>query len=95
MIRLERLKTMVGKKWVCSRLDKKVYIYSAQWGCFWGADRNGYTKNIAEAGVYTLGDAWNASSHCGPEKGIRYKLAGDLPITQEPRGKAQLMLKSA
>lgn len=94
-IKLERLKTKSGEKWISSKLDKKVYIYSAEWGCYWRPDRNGYTYNKSDAGVYTFSDAWNASSHCGPEKRIQYEYAGDLPTTQEERGKAKLMLRAA
>lgn len=52
--------------------DSPVYIYSRQWGEYWRPGRCGYTYNKQEAGVYTFREAYQASGHCGPEKGICY-----------------------
>jgi len=54
------------------REDINVYIYSGQWQSFWRPNGGGYTNDLNQAGVYTLADAWNRTSHCGPEKDIRY-----------------------
>ncbi len=93
MVKLQRLKTAVGRKWLSTRLDRKVHIFSGEWGMYWCPNSSGYTPSKSEAGVYTLGDAWNTSSHCGPEKGIRYEFC-DLPLTQPPCEKAKLLLRA-
>ncbi len=54
---------------------KSVRIWSDQWKQWWRPDANGYTPEIAEAGVYDFEDAWNRSHHCGPGKKIVYVLA--------------------
>ena len=91
---LERLKTKVGLTWLNSRLDRPVRIIGDGW--YWRKNRAGYTDCKCLAGVYTMGDAWNASSHCGPEKRIRYEFLKDLTAktTQESRGKAKLLLQT-
>lgn len=43
-------------------------------GVWWRAGGHGYTDQVHEAGVYTFEEAWKASSHCGPEKGIVYEV---------------------
>ena len=52
--------------------EKAVRIWSNQWGVYWRSGRAGYTHQRDEAGIYTLADAFNATSHCGQEKGIYY-----------------------
>ena len=52
--------------------EKIVRIWSRQWGAYWRSNRAGYTMQRDEAGVYTLSDAFDATSHCGPEKQIYY-----------------------
>lgn len=53
--------------------QRLVFIRSRQWGAWWRPNSRGYTNKIDEAGVYTLVDAYAASGHCGPEKGIYYQ----------------------
>lgn len=91
-IALERLRTAAGKKWLSknNRLNRCVRIIGDGW--YWRKNRAGYTDCKCEAGVYLMGDAWNASSHCGSEKGIEYEFIADQEATQEPRGKAVLAL---
>jgi len=90
-ITLERLKTKAGEKWLSKRLSRLVRIIGDGW--YWRENRAGYTDCKSSAGVYELGDAWNASSHCGKEKHIVYEFcdAGEKP-THESRGKARLAL---
>lgn len=57
--------------------NKKVLIYSGQWGSYWRSNSAGYTSNTNEAGVYTAKDAWDNVSHCGPEKLIDFR---DVPV---------------
>lgn len=52
--------------------EKPVRIWSGQWGAYWRAGRAGYAMQRNEAGTYTLSDAFDATSHCGPEKQIYY-----------------------
>lgn len=94
MISLERLKTKTGMAWMQKNKDKKVMIHSGECGLYWRPNRSGYTYLENEAGVYTLADAYDASGHCGRGKCISYKLCS-REITQEPRGKAKLLLSIA
>ena len=52
--------------------SKKVLIRSREHDCFWRANCCGYTGNAWDAGVYDFVDAFDATQHCGPEKGIEY-----------------------
>jgi len=52
--------------------EKPVRIWSRQWGAYWRPGCAGYTTRLNEAGTYTLSDAFDSSSHCGPEKQIYY-----------------------
>lgn len=60
-------------KWREEQGHRKVHIWSDQWGSYWRPDGSGYTRNINEAGIYTLDDAIRRSGHCGPEKQIVYR----------------------
>lgn len=93
MIKLERLKTKTGRAWLAKNAHRTVMIWSNEWCRWWGTDRAGYTSDIKQAGIYTFADAFDASGHCGGEKGIRYKFCDGTP-TQEARGAAQLMLRA-
>jgi hypothetical protein len=53
-------------------LDRNVYIYSGEWGSYWWANGSGYTDRISDAGIYSLLDAIDRSSHAGEEKNIHY-----------------------
>jgi len=91
-IELERLKTKTGRKWLAKNAHRAVMIWSNQWCRWWAPDRSGYTSDIKQAGIYTFADAFDASGHCGKEKGIQYEFCGGIS-TQEARGAAQLMLR--
>ncbi len=82
-IRLERLKSKAGIKWLQSRLDRPVRIIGGGW--YWRKNRRGYTDCPLTAGIYEMGEAWNASSHCGKEKGIIYEFLGSGSPTRESK----------
>lgn len=65
---------------------KPVRIHSGQWGQWWMPDGNGYTSDVVESGVYQFEDAWGRSSHCGPEKKIRY-----VQLRKSPKRKRTLV----
>lgn len=48
----------------------QVRIYSKEWRAWWRANGAGYTAAIEQAGVYSIKEAWEYVSHCGPEKKI-------------------------
>lgn len=54
--------------------NAKVYIYSGQWGAYWGPNYCDYTSYKDKAGIYDIEDAWNAVSHVGLEKRISFEL---------------------
>lgn len=93
-ITLERLKEKAGFSWMnnSKRLQRPVRIIGAGW--YWRKDRAGYTDCKCSAGIYEFGDAWNASSHCGPEKRIVYEFLSDIKAktTQESRGSLKFLL---
>ena len=91
-IKLERLKTSAGRKWLSTKLDRPVRIIGEGW--YWKKNRAGYTDQKESAGIYLMGDAWNASAHCGEEKRIVYEFLKEGTPTQEPMGKAHLLLKA-
>ena len=72
-IPLERLKTIAGNKFMSTRIERKVYIYSDQWGAYWRPNKQGYCYDKESAGVYTLSEAFNTTCHCGKEKHIIFK----------------------
>ncbi len=76
-IRLERLRTPVGRQFMNKHKNLKVRIWSDQWGAYWRSGRCGYTYKIAEAGIYTLEEAYDASGHCGLEKHIEFEIYKD------------------
>lgn len=57
---------------------RKVKIFSKQWGSYWRPGGAGYTPDARDAGVFTAGDAWERTRHCGREKGIEFEI---LPAT--------------
>ena len=94
MIGLSRIKrSKFLKDFIEKHGDRHVRIWSAQWSCYWRHNRSGYTKYTHDAGVYTLRDAFDGSGHCGAEKGIYYEFADGEKLTQEPKGKAKLLLR--
>ena len=93
-ISLERIKTKAGKKWSQTRALRLVRIVGE--GLYWRSHRSGYTKIEDRAGIYTFEDALNASAHCSEESRIVYDFlkVGDGVVTQEPSGKAWLLLSA-
>lgn len=75
-----RLKDLKRKNCkIRDRQDIQVYIFSGQWRSFWRPDGSGYTRNISDAGVYTLAEAYRRTSHCGPEKEIYFLVKDQDP----------------
>ena len=92
IIKLERIKTIAGRRWASERKQRLVRIIGEGW--FWKRNRRGYTDRKENAGIYTFEDALNASAHCGPEKRIVYEFLqlGEGEVTQESSGPARLLL---
>jgi len=63
-----------GDRTLAKLKGANVYIWSGQWGMYWRPNAAGYTPNKTEAGVYTISDAYEATSHCGWEKRIAYEV---------------------
>lgn len=61
------------KKMVSENKGRKVYIWSGQWGAYWGKNYCGYTNKIADVGIYPIEDAWAHTYHCGLEKRISFE----------------------
>lgn len=53
---------------------RTVRIWSGEWKAFWRSNSAGYTYETDSAGLYSFEDAWKATSHCGPEKKIKFEL---------------------
>lgn len=58
---------------------RQVRIWSNEHRAWWGHKAAGYTAEECKAGVYTFAEAWAHTSHCGPEKAIRFVEA--LPLS--------------
>jgi hypothetical protein len=69
---LERLTRWPGlhRAWT----GKKVRIWSNEHGAYWRRDGAGYSSDGLEAGVFDFSDAFKRTRHCGPEKGITFRL---------------------
>lgn len=66
----------------CAQLP--VLIWSGEHGAYWRPNSCGYTTLPAEAGRWTLAEAYFQTKHCGPEKSISFQpidyLLLDLPL---------------
>ena len=67
---LNKLHPVTRKRYLEKHADRKVHIISNHG--IWRKGAMGYTNNFAEAGVYTLEEAYDYSGHCGPEKRVVY-----------------------
>lgn len=56
----------------CALGAQPVRIWSREHGAYWRYPAAGYTTLVEEAGVYSLGEAWRRTRHCGPEKGVEF-----------------------
>lgn len=70
IIAMERLKSSAGQKWLESRGHRLVHISSDNG--YWGNNGSGYTCYKESSGVYRLDAAFKRTSHCGPEKRVRF-----------------------
>ena len=50
----------------------RVRIYSAEHRAWWRNTGQGYTLNPFKSAVWDVRDAFNRTSHCGPEKQIQF-----------------------
>lgn len=73
-ISLEHLKRFPSsirtKEW---QALSQVRIYSMEHHAYWGPNRSGYYTDGLAAGIYTFNEAYEATNHCGPEKGITFR----------------------
>ena len=56
----------------------KVRIYSAEWTAYWRGKGNGYTEDPRESHVWDIKEAFEKTSHCGPEKKIQFIEAKEI-----------------
>lgn len=64
--------------------QRVVRIYSAEHSSYWRPGGAGYTHNVWHSGLFTLAEAWEKTSHCGPEKRIHYELVRADEREEEP-----------
>lgn len=57
--------------WIEKNAHRKCRIYSGEWGAYWRQSKGGYTEK-EYAGVFSFKEAYESTSHCGPEKRIYY-----------------------
>lgn len=79
---LSRLSKHKSAQFISRNAHKKVLVWSAQWGAYWREMRVGYTSDPRQAGIYSLLEAYEATSHCGPEKQIFFEFLRSEPIAQ-------------
>lgn len=65
----------------------KCLIWSGEHQAYWRPTGQGYTEDIAKAGVYTYGSAWDSTQHCGPEKKISFEIYEEPATTETKSGK--------
>jgi hypothetical protein len=53
-------------------VGERVRIWSQEHQSYWRANAQGYTRELAAAGIYDFEDAYARTKHCGPEKMIHY-----------------------
>jgi len=53
-----------------------VKIWSREHRAWWGGEYCGYVEDTLAAGVYRFTEAYSATAHCGPEKGIEFHRVG-------------------
>jgi len=56
-----------------SELNRRVRIWSGEWLAYWGPNAAGYVEKPKQAGEWTLREAYELTSHCGPEKKIHFE----------------------
>lgn len=59
--------------------DDLCLIWSGEWQSYWRAGGNGYTKDIAQAGWYTIQAAYARTRHCDPSKQIAFERPDATP----------------
>jgi hypothetical protein len=63
-IKMERVKMELGRR---------VRIWSGEWMAYWRPNAAGYVEKPKYAGEWTLREAYEMTSHCGPEKQIIFE----------------------
>jgi hypothetical protein len=69
---------------------QKVNIYSGEHGAYYRPISRGYTWEKKEAGIYTLQEAYEATSHCCDKKQIEYRPFEFIYSNSTPKPKATL-----
>lgn len=59
-----------------ARTDLKCRIWNGLYQAYWRPSGFGYTKTALDAGVWTLDEAYQLTSHVGKEKQIAYEVLG-------------------
>jgi hypothetical protein len=59
--------------------DDLCLIWSGEWQAYWRAGGNGYTKDVAQAGWYTIQAAYARTCHCDPSKQIAFERPDATP----------------
>ncbi|TYK93983.1 hypothetical protein E0F66_11915, partial [Streptococcus pyogenes] len=72
-ISLEQIKNAALKRE--SRAGQPVRIWSGEKSGWWRPHARGYTRDPKQAGLYDFEDAFQSTSHCGPEKRIAFEPA--------------------
>jgi len=93
MIRPIKLQTLKNKPSSFLENHKNDMVWIRSDNGLWMEGKSGYTERYDYAGIYTLGDAYEATSHCGPEKRVQYEPVGKEYILMQLEHHARMITK--